>query len=127
MASGHLDFGTWEGRSPGGESATNASFTGTIAAGDTGTINLAAVPAGKEYFYQAVMVSCNDDSCVHYLQLTRISDGWVIFDTYFINYINLDFPGVKISAGEQLRISVTNNSSGALTFPGVIHFTSRSV
>ena len=127
MVSGHPDFQTWEGRSTGGEGMVSYSFTGDIGAGITGSVDLPVVAAGYQNIYQSITISCNDDSAIHVLDLRRISDGWIFFRINFVTGSIYDFPGQAIGAGEQVRITITNNAGVAKTFVGAANYVTRKL
>ena len=127
MASGHPDWQTWSGRSAGGGSMLSYSFTGAIAAGVTGTVDFPVVAAGYENVYQNVTISCNDDTAIHVLTLSRVSDAWLFFRLNFITGGIYDFPGQTITAGEIVRLSLTNNSAVVKTFVGILNYVVRKV
>jgi len=127
MAIGHPDWQTWSGRSAGGESMTSYSFTGAIGAGVSGTIDLPVVAVGYQNIYQNITISCNDDSAIHATDLRRISDAWIFFRLNFITGGIFDFPGQAISAGETVRITVTNNAAAAKTFEGAANYVTRKI
>ena len=127
MTSGHPDWQTWAGRSAGGENVIVYSFTGAIAAGVTGTVDLPVVATGYQNIYQSITISCNDDSAIHTLDLRRISDDWVFFRLNFITGNIFDFPGQIISAGETVRIYITNNAAVPKTFEGAVNWVSRKL
>ena len=127
MVSGHPDWQTWEGRNVGGENVTSYSFSGTIAAGVTGTIDMPIVAAGYRNTYQNIIVSCNDDSAIHNTTMIRVSDAWVFFEINFINGGIFDYPGQSFAAGTTVRVLITNNAAVELTFEGSVFYTSTKV
>ena len=127
MVSGHPDWQTWAGRSAGGEAVTTYSFTGEIASGASGTIDLPIVATGYQNIYQSITISCDDDSAIHNLTLQRISDAWAFFIVNFITGGIYDFPGQAISAGQTVRITITNNAAVAKTFEGTANYVSRKI
>ena len=103
------------------------SFTGSIAAGVTGYFDMPVVATGYENIYQNITVSCNDDTAIHTLTLSRVSDTWVFFRLNFITGDIYDFPGQAISAGETIRVSIKNNAATSKTFEGAINYVVRKV
>ena len=127
MVSGHPDYQTWSGRSAGGEDMVSYSFSGAIAAGVTGTIDLPVVAVGYQNIYQNITISCDGDTAIHALTLLRVSDAWVFFRVHFITGGILDFPGQAISAGGTVRITITNNAAVAKTFEGAVNYVTRKI
>ena len=127
MAKGHPDYQSQEGTAVGGSGIDSYSFTGTINAGTTGSIDVPVVPTGEQHFYQALVVGCPDDTAIHAVDLRRVTDAFVFWSTDFVTGENWVIPGFAFSAGQQLRISITNNSSSNLDFTGAIFRTVRSV
>ncbi len=127
MASGFPDYSTPAGRAVGGSAIDSFSFSGGIASGATGVVDVGAVATGKEKFYQALAISVPDDSFIHTVKLTRISDGFLWWSQEFITAGNFDIPGFKFNAGQEVRISITNNGDATLTFTGEIFSTERDI
>ncbi|GAH80173.1 unnamed protein product [marine sediment metagenome] len=127
MAIGHPDYQTMTGRGVGGESIDSYSFSGPITAGDTGTIDVGATAVGEEVFYQAFVIEVPDDSFIHDVTLSRISDGYIFWRQSFITGGSWEIPGFVFPVGEEARISVTNNGDADLTFSGAIFRTIRRI
>ena len=127
MATGHPDYLTWSGRSGGGSAVISYSFSGAIAGESSGSFDLPVVAALTNNVYQCIAVSCNDDSAIHNITMSRVSDAWVFYEINFITGGILNFPGQEIGAGQTVRVTVTNNSAGALTFEGSVFYVTRSV
>jgi len=127
MASGHPDWQTWAGRSVGGEGIITYSFSGDIATGITGAIDVPVVSAGQQNIYQSITISCDDDTAIHNLKLVRVSDGWIFLHVNFVTGDIYDFPGQTILAGDQVQLQVTNNGADTYTFSGTINWTFRNV
>ena len=127
MVSGHPDWQTWAGSSIGGSKTNSATFTGAIGAGISGAADLEAVGAGTEKSYVQVAVAANDDTAIHRIQLSRISDTWVFFDARFVMGAVWPLITTPIAAGEQVRLTITNNSAGALTFDGSVTWVVREL
>jgi len=127
MASGFPDWHTWAGRTVGGESVNAFTFTGDIAAGATGTIDVGQVSTGKQKFYQALVVATPDDTAIHVIKLTIIVDGSLRWIQNFITSGNYEIPGFNVNAGDEVRISITNNSAVTLDFSGSIFSTERDI
>jgi len=127
MTSGHPDWQTWSGRSAGGESMTSYSFSGAIAAGISGTIDLPVVAVGYQNIYQSITISCDDDTAIHYLTIQRLSDSWAFFNLNFITGGIFDFPGQAIDAEQIVRLIVTNNAAAAKTFSGAVNYVTRKI
>lgn len=127
MATGHPDWLSFLGRSAEGEALTSYSFTGTLAAGETGTIDTPTIPAGQEYTYQNLTMSCNDDTSIHKVALEKSTSTLAWFIVSFITGGIFDFPGQTWEAGEFVRIRTTNNSDRTLTFHGAINWVERTI
>jgi len=128
MATGHPDYQTWSGRSVGGEDMVSYSFSGGIAGdGTSGAIDLPVVADGYQNVYQNITISCNGDTAIHVLTLSRVSDSWIFFRLHFITGGIFDFPGQVIGAGEQVRITITNNSARTKSFEGAINYVTRKI
>lgn len=127
MVSGHPDWQTWAGTAVGGESIDSFSFTGDFNAGQTKTIDFGAVPTGKQKFYQALVITVPDDTAIHRLVLTRISDGFIWWIQDLLTSGNYIIPGFTFPAGEEVRLTITNNSSSTLTFDGALFSTERNI
>jgi len=101
---------------------TTYSFSGSIAAGVTGSFDLPEVVVGKKNVYTLIVISVADDEAIHEIILTRISDSWVVGEKHFVLGEQLDLANRHLVAGDQIRVQTTNNSDQALTFEGVIHY-----
>ena len=127
MARGHPDFQTQAGRSVGGALVNTLSFSGVIAAGITGQIDLGVVPVKSRHSFLQITISCEDDTAIHKVTLTRLSDGWTFFMGRFIMGENFRLDSDDLNAGEEASLSITNNSAGALTFEGVVSWVVREL
>lgn len=125
MARGHYDFLTWAGRAGGGENVIAYSFSGPIGAGVTGTIDLPVVAANQENTYQCLVITVPGDASIHYVTLSIPAIPWIWLMQNFITSGIFDFPGHTFGAGTIVRISVTNNSLGALTFEGTVFYVTK--
>lgn len=125
MVSGHPDYQTPAGIAVGGSAIDSFSFSGAIASAATGTVDVGVVSTGKEKFYQALAITVPDDSSIHTVKLTRIGDGFLWWIQDFITAGNFVVPGFRFSAGQEVRISITNNGASTLTFSGAIFSTER--
>ena len=127
MVKGHPDYQTQEGTAVGGSSVDSYSFSGSIASGVTGVVDIPVVPTDEQHFYQNLVLSCPDDTAIHEVTLLRISDAFVWWTQDFILGGNWNIPGFAFPAAQQLRISITNNSGVTLDFTGAVFRTIRSV
>jgi len=127
MTKGYPDYQTWSGRGVLGQNVTSYSFSGSVAGESSGYFDLPAVETGYENIYQCIAISCDDDSAIHNLTLSRVSDSWDFFLVNFINGGIFDFPGQRIGAGQTVRVTITNNSASALTFKGSVFYTLRRI
>ena len=127
MPKGFPDYQDWSSRGSVGEDMISYSFVGNVDSETQGYFDLPAVPEGYEHVYQCITVSCPDDTAIHDVTLRRISDTWVFFSTYFITGGIFDFPGQAITAGEQVRVLITNNSAGTLYFEEAVNYVIKKV
>ena len=127
MVSGHPDWQTWAGRAIGGSKINVYTFSGGIATGITGTIDLAVIPASQQHSYTKIHVGCEYDDAVHDITFSRISDGWVFFVGKFTVHREFDLVVDPQVAGAQVRISITNNSAATRTFKGSITWIIREL
>ena len=127
MVRGHTDYLDWPGRAGGGERVVAYSFSAAIGAGVTGTFNLPIVAVGQENLYQNIVVSCPDDTAIHNVIMTRVADAWLFFYQDFVTGGIFDFPGQTFAAGTTVRVSITNNAVGAVTFSGAVFYVIRPV
>ena len=127
MASGYPDWQTWAGRSAGAGIVNSKNFAGTIAAGVTGTVTFTAVPTGKEYIYQHLTIACDDDTGMHYVDLYRNSDLLVFYNVTMVMSNNAEFPGLSVSALDQIKLEITNNAAVTVEFFGSVFWIERDV
>ena len=127
MVTGHPDWQTWAGRSAGAGVVTSKNFSGAIASGATGTVTFAAVAAGKEYIYQHLTIACDDDTAMHYVDLYRNSDLLVFYTVTMITADNAEFPGLAVSAGDEIKLEITNNAAVAVEFFGSVFWIERDI
>jgi len=127
MAVGHPDWLGWAGRTGVGSEISDEHFAGGIASDGSGFLDLDIVAAGTKNLYQAVIISCPDDTAIHAIELKIISSGNLVFFTNFVTSGIYDFPGVPIAAGEQIRLTVYNFAGVALDFKGAVFKTIRPV
>ena len=127
MASGHPDYLDWAGRTVFGPAMSITTFTGAVAAGNTGVFNLPVVAEDAEAIYKAITVSCNDDTAIHIVRLLRVSDDFVFFRANFVLGEIFDFPGIPLGTGEQIQVQITNNSASTLTFEGTVNYVERVI
>ena len=127
MVSGHADWQTWAGRSAGGMEIKDEHFAGAIASDAEGFLDLAVVAENTENLYQAVVISCPNDTAIHAIELKVISSGAIVFFTNFVTNGIYDFPGVPIAAGEQIRLTVYNFAAVAVDFKGAVFKTVRRI
>lgn len=127
MVRGFPDFQTQAGRSVGGASVNTYSFSVIIPANSTGNIEMPVVASNIKHSFIQITISCDDDSSINKLTLTRISDGW----TFFIGRFTLDghFPmdSDELVATQQARLTIYNNDDSTHTFEGVISWVVREV
>ena len=127
MVSGHPDWQTWAGRAIGGSKINVYTFSGGIATGVTGTLDLAVIPAGQQHSYTKIHIGCEYDDAIHDITLTRISDNWTFFVGKFTVHREFDLVVDPQAAGVQVRISITNNSAATRTFKGSITWIIREL
>ena len=127
MASGFPDWQTLVSRGVSGFNIDSFSFAGAINSGITGIVDVPEVPSGEEQFYQGFVIGVQDDAFIHTVKLTRISDSFLWWLQEFVTGNNWEIPGFKFNAGEQARISITNNGNATLTFSGAIFITKRKL
>jgi len=127
MVVGHPDWQTWSGRSAGAGVVNSKNFSGSIASGVTGTVTFAAVPMGKEYIYQHLTIASDDDTGMHYVDLYRNSDAKIFYTVTLITSNNAEFPGQAVSAGDQVKLEITNNSAVAVEFIGSLFWIERDI
>ncbi len=127
MVSGHPDWQTFAGRSIGGSRINVATFTGAIASGITAGFDINIIPVGEQHSYTKIHVGCEYDDAIHDIELIRISDNWVFFVGKFIGRGEFDIVVDPEVAGEQVRLSITNNAAVARTFDGSISWVIREL
>ncbi len=113
------------GRSAGGESAVAYSFSVTVPAMTNGTFNFPDVTQGNEFIHQFISVSCDDDTAIHRIALSK--SGVVFFIFNFLTGGISDFPGETLVFGEILSCQIRNRSLEELHFEGVLNTTIRKV
>ena len=127
MVIGHPDWETFAGRSVAGREVKAANFTGTIAAGLTGTVTFTIVPTGEEHIYQHLTVACDNDTAMHFVDFYRNSDLLVFYTETMITSFNAEFPGQAVSAGDVVKLEITNNAAVSVDFFGTIFWVVRQV
>ncbi len=127
MVTGHPDWQTWAGRSVGGSEVKAKNFSGTIAAGVTGTITFPVVPTNEEHIYQHLTVACDDDTGMHFVDLYRNSDALVFYTVTMITSNNAEFPGQEVVAGDVIKLEITNNAAVNVDFFGTLFWVVREV
>ena len=127
MVAGHPDWQTWAGRSAGGSEVKAKNFSGTIAAGVTGTVTFPIVPAGEEHIYQHLTTACDDDTAMHFVDFYRDSDSLVFYTETMITSFNAEFPGQAVVAGDVVKLEITNNAAVSVDFFGTIFWVVREV
>lgn len=127
MGKDYPDFASQKGRAVGGETIDSYSFSQLIAAGATANIDVPIVATDEEHFYQSLVIAVPNDTAIHRVILSRIVGAYAWWMQDFVTGGNWDVPGFTFSEGQQMRISITNNSAGALTFIGAIFRVIRSI
>ena len=127
MGRGYPDYQTWEGRSVGGSQMKIITFTGSINPESESSFTMASVPSGERHSLLNVAVSCPDDSSINKIQLTRVADSANLYIDRFISAMSLNVNIVDLVSGDQLKVTVTNNSLSTLTFIGNISFIVREL
>ena len=127
MVTGHPDYETFAGRSVAGREVKAKNFTGTIAAGVTGTVTFPTVPTGEEHIYQHLTTACDDNTAMHFVDLFRNSDLLVFYTETMITSFNAEFPGQAVSAGDVVKLEITNNSAVSVDFFGALFWVVRQV
>lgn len=127
MATGHPDFQTQAGRAVGGANITGISFTGSVNAESSSSFDLASVPSGERHSIINISISCADDSSINKIQLIRVSDLVVLYINRFVASLHIDVNLVDLTASQQLRVTITNNSLASLTFVGSIYFVVKEI
>lgn len=127
MATGHPDYQTFAGRAVAGGKLTTAAFSGAIAAESSSAFDVGAVPTDEEHAFIFISVSCPDDSSINRIKITRISDGATLFQDRFVTNLVSEINSFKFKAGAEARVTVTNNSSGSLTFTGNLAWVVKEV
>ena len=127
MTTGHPDWETFAGRSVAGRKVKAKNFAGTIAAGVTGTVTFDTVPTGEEHIYQHLTVACDDDTGMHFVDFFRNSDSLVFYTVTLVRSNNAEFPGQAVSAGDVVKLEITNNAAVSVDFFGTIFWVVREV
>lgn len=127
MVAGHPDFQTFAGRAVAGGKLTTAVFSGSVAAESSSAFDVGAVPTGEEHAFLLITISCPDDSSINRIQITRISDSAILFQDRFVTNLVAEINSFKFVAGAEARVTVTNNSLGALTFTGNLAWVVKAV
>lgn len=127
MSVGFPDWGTWLGRGAGGEDITTYSISVPIPGEATATVSLPDVPEGFEYVFNALNISVNDDEAIHNIYLHQVDADHTFFLADFVQNGIFDFPGKRVTAGDNIEISITNNHEDAKTFKGMIYWTKRKI
>ncbi len=110
-----------------GQSIEVYSFTGSITAGASGSVDVTAPSTGYEQVYPALVVSCEDDEAIHEVRLTRIPSGWVMFLHYFTLNLVVQIPSAKALAADSGRVTMYNNHADDKIFKGVIYYINYKV
>ena len=127
MPSGHPDWLTFAGPAIGGSKVNVYTFSGNIAAGVSGTLDLEEIPAGEQHAYTKIHVGCEYDDAVHDIVLVRIADDWGFFVGKFIGSGEFDLVVDPQSAGIQVRLIITNNSALTRKFKGSVSWVVREL
>lgn len=127
MVVGHPDWQDWAGRSVGAGVVNSRNFSGSIASPGTGTVTFPAVPAGKEYIYQHLTIACDDDTGMHYVDLYRDSDSKIFYTVTMVMSNNAEFPGQAVSAGDHVKLEVTNNAAVRIELIGTLFWIERDI
>lgn len=127
MVSGHPDYQTYTGPAIGGSKINVHTFSGGIASGITGTVDIAVIPTGEQHSYIKIHVGCEYDDAIHDISLVRISDDWGLFVGKFVGSGEFDLIIDPQNAGAQVRIMITNNSANARTFKGSLSWVIREL
>ena len=127
MVSGHPDWLTFAGSAIGGSKVNVYTFSGGIAAGVSGTLDLDVIPEGEQHSYTKIHVGCEYDDAIHDIVLSRIADAWGFFVGKFIGSGEFDLVVDPQSATTQVRLIITNNSAVARTFKGSVSWVIREL
>ena len=127
MVTGHPDWQTWAGRSVAGGKVKAKNFTGTIAAGVTGTVTFPVVPTGEEHIYQHLTTACDNDTAMHFVDLYRDSDTLVFYTVTMVTTDSAEFPGQAVSAGDVVKLEITNSAAVSVDFFGTLFWVVREV
>ena len=127
MGIGHPDYLTFAGPSIGGSAVNVYTFSGAIAAGETGYIDIATIPIGKQYAFTKIHVGCEYDDAIHDISLKRVSDDWGFFVGKFVGTAEFDLVVDPQSAGTEIRLVISNNSASTRTFKGSVSWVIREV
>ena len=127
MVTGHPDWQTFAGRAVAGGRLITASFSGTVNAESASAFDIPVVPTGEEHAFIFVNLSCPDDSSINRVQITRISDANTLFENRFVAAVISEINSFKFVAGEQARVTITNNSLADLQFLGNLSWVVREV
>jgi len=127
MVSGHPDWQTFAGAAIGGSKVNVYTFSGAIASGVAGTVDLAVIPAGEQHSYTKIHIGCEYDDAIHDISLVRIADLWGFFVGKFVGSGEFDLIVDPQSAGAQVRLIITNNSVVARTFKGSVSWVVREL
>jgi len=127
MVSGHPDWQTFAGPSIGGSKVNVYTFSGAIASGVAGTIDLDVIPAGEQHSFTKIHIGCEYNDAIHDISLVRIADLWSFFISKFIGTEEFDLVVDPQAAGTQVRLIVTNNAAVARTFKGSVSWVVREL
>ena len=126
MAKGYPDYTTFLGRAVGTGDFQHIVSSGIfIGSGSYNSASYEKVPDGYEDIFVNLVISCNDDSALHTVDLIEKKSGATFFSVYFRTTLQLDLSGFILNEGEQLQVDVYNNASSMAAFFYTITFLRR--
>ena len=127
MAKGHPDYQTWLGKAAGG-GELRYDIASLIIASETNTSSLiAVVPAGFEYIFLSCVVSSNNDSGIHNIDIIENISSAIFYSIAFTDKAVVDLAGMIFKAGEQLKTTVYNNADAQAGFYYTITYIKRKL
>lgn len=113
-------------------SATNVTVVNwetadAIAGESSASADIRTVPTGSQESFLKLIIYTAEEEAIHLVVVKRASDSYVFAQKTFVGRGEIDLSGITLSAGESLRLTITNNHTSAVYFYGTLHWISKTV